>query len=195
MRCCHLILVILSFCFATVAVAQDQPPVERVPVDKSAPKPADNAAQPPRSDGDIPGESSSKKTEIDVSPPKNDQKDHPYSYEVDTDSDVSEFHSFDPHKAMKAIEVGDYYFKKENYKAAISRYQEALDWKPADAEATYKLGEALEKSGDLSGAVENYQAYLKILPHGPYARKAEKALDRLKEKGISSRAKAEAKPQ
>jgi tetratricopeptide (TPR) repeat protein len=195
MRCCYLILVILSFSFATLAVAQDQPPVERVPVDKSAPKPADNAAQPPRSDDDIPGESSSKKTEIDVSPPKNDQKDHPYSYEIDTDSDVSEFHSFDPHKAMKAIEVGDFYFKKENYKAAISRYQEALDWKPNDAEATYKLGEALEKSGDLSGAVENYQAYLKILPHGPYARKAEKALDRLKEKGISSSAKAEAKPQ
>jgi tetratricopeptide (TPR) repeat protein len=193
MRCCCLIFVTLTLCFATVAVAQSQPPVERVPVDKSAPKPADNADQPPRSDDNTPGESSSKNTEIDLAPPKNDQKDHPYSYEVDTDSEVSEFHSFDPHKAMKAIEVGDFYFKKENYKAAISRHQEALDWKPNDAEATYKLGEALEKSGDLSGAAENYQAYLKILPHGPYAKKAEKALDRLKEKGTSSR--AEAKPQ
>ena len=193
MRYRYLILAILSLSLAAIA-AQNQPPVERVPVGKSAPKPADNAAQPPHSDDDTARESSSKTTQIDVAPSRNDEKDHPHSYEVETDSDISEFHPYDPHKAMKAIEVGDFYFKKENYKAAISRYQEALEWKPNDAEATYKLGEALEKSGDLSGAVESYQAYLKILPHGPYAEKANKALERLKEKGFSSSAKATPKP-
>jgi Flp pilus assembly protein TadD len=93
-------------------------------------------------------------------------------------------------KAMKAIEVGDFYFKRANYPAAISRYREALENKPQDAEATYKLAAALEKSGDLKGAMEDYQQYLKILPKGPYAEKAEKGVDRLKQKGITASAQS-----
>lgn len=83
-------------------------------------------------------------------------------------------------KAMKDIEVGDYYYKRDNYRAAISRYREALEYKPHDAEATFKLAEALNKSGDATDAGENYRAYLKILPSGPYAKKAKEALSRLK---------------
>jgi tetratricopeptide (TPR) repeat protein len=184
------LLVVLSLCCIGVAIAQSGSPAERLPVDKSAPVPKDNTAEPPRHDDDTAGESSSKQTQVDVSPPKNDEKNHPNSYEVETESDTGEFHPFDPHKAMKAVEVGDFYFKKENYKAAISRYQEALLWKPQDAEATYKLAEALEKSGDKAGAAENYRAYLKILPHGPYAQKAQSALSRLKDIAAPSSAKA-----
>ena len=41
--------------------------------------------------------------------------------------DVSEFHPWNPHKAAKDIEVGDYYFKeRKNYRAAADRYREAL---------------------------------------------------------------------
>src|SRR5215472_9378466 len=123
-----LILAVLTLCFSGFAVAQSGSPAERLPVDKSAPPPKDNTAEPPRHDDDTAGESSSKQTQVDVAPPKNDEKDHPNSYEVETESDVGEFHPFDPHKAMKAIEVGDFYFKKQNYRAAISRYQEALLW-------------------------------------------------------------------
>ena len=85
-------------------------------------------------------------------------------------------------KALKDIEVGDFYFKKENYHAAISRYREALEYKPQDAEATFKLAEALNKSGDAAGATENYEAYLRILPNGPFARKAKEALSQLQAK-------------
>ena len=98
------------------------------------------------------------------------------------DSGVDEFTPYNPMKAMKDVEVGDFYYKKENYSAAISRYREALDFKPHDAEATYKLAEALKKTGDTVGARENYEAYLKILPNGPYAKKAREALSNLKEK-------------
>ena len=111
---------------------------------------------------------------MDVSRQSNDEKNHPNSYEVDTESDIGEFHPFDPHKAMKAIEVGDLYFKKQNYRAAISRYQEALNGKPNDAEATISWAKAQEKSGDKAAAAENYQRNPKILPHGPYAQKAQK---------------------
>ncbi len=92
-------------------------------------------------------------------------------------------------KAMKDIEVGDFYVKKENYPAAISRYREALEFKPHDAEATFKLAEVLNKTGDVAGATEDYEAYLKILPNGPYAKKAKEALSKLKEKPPAQAAK------
>jgi len=183
----------LIVCALPLSVALAQQPVERVPVDKSDPAPVDNTAQPPRSD-DQPGldESSSRQTQIDVSPPAGDAKNHPGA-DLGSDSESGEFTPWNPMKAMKDIEVGDYYFKSENYPAAISRYREALEYKPHDADATYKLAVALEKSGDLKGAMENYQDYLKTLPGGPYAAKAQKSIDRLKQKGITAQAASQPK--
>jgi len=194
---CVIFLLLASSLGLSLAVAQSNEqegpiPVQRVPVDRSASRPADNRKQPPRQAEDnalAAGESSSKQTEIDISPPKGDEK-HPGAPE----SDVAEFTPWDPHRAAKCIEVGDFYFKQQNYKAAISRYEEALQWKPHDAEATYKLGEVLEKSGDFSGALTNYEAYLKILPSGPYADKARKGIDRVKPKLDSTSAQAAPQP-
>ncbi len=80
-------------------------------------------------------ESSSKDTRIDLTPPKDDQKNHPMSGVAISDaeesaSDVQEFHPWDPHKAAKNVEVGDFYFKRKNYRAALDRYKEALIYKP-----------------------------------------------------------------
>jgi tetratricopeptide (TPR) repeat protein len=180
-----ILFVLICLLIAPVYVAHAQDPVEKVPVDKDAPPPEDNTANPPRSDGASAEESSSKETQIDIAPPAGDAKTHPGA-DLDTPSDSGEFSQWNPMKAMKAVEVGDFYFKRENYPAAISRYREALEWKPRDAEATYKLGTALEKSGDLKGALEDYQEYLKILPKGPYADKADKGIERLKQKGITA---------
>jgi len=155
--------------------------VEQVPTDKSSPAPKDNAKAPPRSDNVPVGESSSTQTQIDVSPPSNDTKSHPEAG-LDAESDVDEFTPYNPMKAMKAIEVGDWYYKQQNYKAAISRYREALDFKPHDAEATFHLAEVLNKTGDLAGATESYEEYLKLLPSGPHAKKSREALDKLKAK-------------
>ena len=171
-----LLLAICSLFLLGVCAAQDAPPVEQVPTDKSAPPPKDNREQPPRSDNVPAGESSSKQTAIDVSPPKNDASSHP---EANLGGDTDEFTPYNPMKAMKDVEVGDFYYKQENYRAAISRYREALEYKPRDAEATFRLAEALSKTGDVAGAKENYEAYLKILPHGPYAKKAKEALSKL----------------
>ena len=163
-----------------VSAAQDAPPVEQVPTDKSAPPPPDNRKQPPRSDNVPAGESSSKQTQVDVSPPANDASSHPEANLGNGDAD--EFAPYNPMKALKDVEVGDFYMKRENYTAAVSRYREALEYKPHDAEATFKLAEALNKTGDFAGATENYQAYLKILPNGPYSKKAKEALAKLKDK-------------
>ena len=80
------------------------------------------------------------------------------------------------------MEVGDYYMKRKNYRAAESRYREALEYKPNDAIATFRLAVVLEKTGELEEARQSYQEYLKILPQGPFAAEAKKALERLKPK-------------
>jgi len=93
---------------------------------------------------------------------------------------VSEFHTWDPHKAAKDVEVGDFYFKRRNYRAAEERYREALRYKDNDAVATIRLAVCLEKLGIMDDARAEYESYLKILPHGPQAGEAQKAIARLK---------------
>jgi len=123
---------------------------------------------PPRSEPNRgPGDSSSRDTSPGPPP------------EAPDDS-VSEFRPWDPHKAMKDVEIGDFYFKRENYKGALSRYCEALQYKPNDAIANFRIAESLEKLGDLAGARTYYEAYLKILPGGQFAAQSKKALERIK---------------
>jgi tetratricopeptide (TPR) repeat protein len=138
------------------------------------------AQEPPRSDRGTSareqGESSSKDTQVDQAAPGDDSAKHPDSEDL---SSTTELKPWNPHRAMKNIEVGDFYMKKGNYRAAISRYREALEWKPRDATATFKLAQALDKTEQRSAAAEQYQAYLKILPRGVYAEDCKKALERL----------------
>ena len=149
---------------------------------------------PPRSDrvsaaelGSAVGDSSSKNSQVDLSPPANDAKTHPNSSEAVADAEaksldngVSEFHTWDPHKAAKNVEVGDFYFRRKNYRAAEDRYREALRYKENDAVATLRLAVCLEKLGILDDALVEYQNYLNILPHGHDAPEAEKAIARIK---------------
>ena len=138
---------------------------------QSAPKEQPTAPQasqaPPRSQGRGPGDSSSRDTEPEAPPSA-------------PDDSVTELRAWDPHKAAKNLEIGNYYFKQHNYHAALSRYCEALQYKPNDAVTTFRVAEALEKCGDPAGARTYYAAYLKILPAGPSAEHCKKALERLK---------------
>jgi len=125
---------------------------------------------------------------VDLSAPADDAKAHPQSStavadaeaEVLTGNGVSEFRTWDPHKAAKSVEVGDFYFKRKNYRAAEERYREALRYKDNDAVATIRLAISLEKLGILDDARAEYESYLKILPHGPQSSEALKAIGRLK---------------
>jgi tetratricopeptide (TPR) repeat protein len=178
-------VLVLSLVFGGCAAAQ----VETVPPSDKGPGPTQ---APPRSDKSRGSEeSSSRDTRIDLSPPKDDAKKHPYSgaavadakdasADADADPDVQEFHPWDPHKAAKNVEVGDFYFKKKNYRAALDRYREALLWKDNDAVANFRMALCLEKLKQPEEAGLHYQEYLKILPHGEFSEQAQKALDRLK---------------
>ena len=137
------------------------------------------------------GESSSRDTRIDLSPPKDDAKTHPNSKAARANSPstspedmtdmtgVQEMHPWNPYRALKDDEVGDYYLKQGNYKGALARYQDALTYKDNDAVANFKMAECYEKLGQPEEAIPHYQAYLKILPEGPFAKQARKALKKL----------------
>jgi len=143
------------------------------PVLKRKPKPKGTADDPSAS-----GESSSKQTklngvdELDGSGDPNDPN----------DSGVHEVRKFDPHRAGKDIEVGTFYFHQKNYKAAIFRFTDALNFKPGDVEATRMLGESYENMGRTDEARDLYTAYLKDFSKGPFAKEAQEKLDKLKQK-------------
>lgn len=193
-----LIVLLLGIGFAVAQNSSPPAPAKSQKPNSASSAPDKSSAQnpnlaPPRSDsvnaaslGDDAGESSSKDTQIDLSPPPNDVKDHPKSSDILSDEtsagggDTTEFHPWDPHKAAKDVEVGDYYFKRKNYIGAESRYREALFYKNNDAVATYKLAVCLDKMSRSDEALTEYKAYLKILPYGPEAADAKKAIERLK---------------
>jgi tetratricopeptide (TPR) repeat protein len=169
-------------------------PAQPAPTNDAAKKKAPSLA-PPRSDSvqvdDLApgvGDSSSKDGQVDLSAPADDAKAHPQSSTALADAEaaasgsggVAEFHAWDPHKAAKNIEVGDFYFKRQNYRAAEDRYREALHYKDNDAVATIRLAECLEKLGISDDARSEFESYLRILPHGPQASEAKKAIERLK---------------
>jgi Flp pilus assembly protein TadD len=99
--------------------------------------------------------------------------------EIPDGSGVQEFHPWNPRKAAKDVDVGDFYFRRKNYKAALDRYKEALYYKENDAVATFRLAVCQEKLGDKAEARKQYESYLKILPEGPFAKEARASLDRL----------------
>jgi len=113
-------------------------------------------------------------------------KNHPSSGIVDTNpedvapGDVQEMHPWNPYRAMKDDEVGDYYLKRKSYRAALARYQDALVWKEKDAVANFRMAQCYEKLDQPDQAIVHYQEYLKILPEGPFAKDAQKALQKLK---------------
>jgi tetratricopeptide (TPR) repeat protein len=189
-RCIPLILALL---LATAAAQQPTKPA-KIPPNQPPPRSDQGSSEPvlKTRPGDGP-QSSSKETPPDLSPPQNDAKDHPDSdsalheaedaaglYEGDEIGGVQEFKVWNPHKAEKDVEVGDFYFKRKNYRAALDRYREALYYKYDDAVAMFRLGVCQEKIGEGEEARKAYESYLRILPHGPFANEAHQGLERLK---------------
>ena len=180
-----------------LAMAQQQNSSPKLPANQPPPH-SESKQEAPRPQlqqrfPDTGGESSSKDAPPDLTPPADDAKTHPNSdtalreaedaaglYEGDEIGGVQEFHVWNPHKADKDVEVGDFYFKRKNYRAALDRYREALYYKYNDAVATYRVGVCEEKIGDDDEAVKAYEAYLKLLPHGPFAEDSKAAVGRIK---------------
>lgn len=81
--------------------------------------------------------------------------------------------------AAHNVEVGDYFFEQKNYRAALSRYQEALEEKPDDPAIHVRLGRASEKLNDLPQAMEHYKAAEELGHSDKWTDEAHAALLRL----------------
>jgi len=82
----------------------------------------------------------------------------------------------------KDMEAGGLYFKDKNYKGAESRFRDALDYKPNQPDATFRLAETLDRLSKNDEAQTMFQAYLRTQPNGTYAEKARIALQRIEKK-------------
>jgi tetratricopeptide (TPR) repeat protein len=199
-----LIAVMTIFAIAAPAQSQTDEPQTPAPRSSSAPsnkKPVtgpptdDNPDEilnapmtPPRSDAKddsssepAPGSYSTSKNRPDISPPADDSKHPGGEIEIvpSVADDVTETKPWNPHEADKDVEVGLYYFKRGNLRAAEARFRDALYWQDNHAEALFRLAAVLEKEGHNAAARENYENYLKILPKGEFSADSRKALERL----------------
>lgn len=82
--------------------------------------------------------------------------------------------SFNPLEAEHDIRIGNYYFKRKNYPAALSRYEEATKWNPNLAEAYLRMGETAEKLKDKKTAKAAYQKYIELAPDSKDAERVKK---------------------
>jgi tetratricopeptide (TPR) repeat protein len=122
----------------------------------TAPKP-----QPPGAPDSSHPKSSNKKTK---DTPTNSSPDQP---------------TWDPLRAEKDLEVGQFYLKKGDLDAAIDRFQDAAAAKPGFAIPYRYLGEAQEKRGDKREALKSYRRYLDLYPHAEDAKRIQKKIDKL----------------
>ena len=129
-----------------------------------------NDPPPGMLDAEPVGESSSKDSQIDLNAGPDSTSPTPIAAAA---------YTFDPHRAAKDVEVGNWYLKQKNYRAALDRFHDALLYKPKDAEATFGLAVTQEKLELLLQSYQNYKEYLSLLPEGPTAKEAKEGLARL----------------
>jgi tetratricopeptide (TPR) repeat protein len=86
---------------------------------------------------------------------------------------------WDPQRAEKDIQVGQYYMKKGDVDAAIDRFTDATVAKPGYAVPFKFLGEAQEKKGLKKPAAKSYQRYLDLYPKAEDAEKIRKRIEKL----------------
>lgn len=118
--------------------------------------------------GMLPAQESKPKT-----PPQPKQQQEQEPPEEDESFKPREY-GFNPLKAQQDISIGNQYFKKHNYRAAFSRYEEATKWNPNLAEAYLRLGEAAEKLKDKAAAKQAYQKYIELAPDSKEAEQLKK---------------------
>jgi tetratricopeptide (TPR) repeat protein len=94
----------------------------------------------------------------------------------------SEAEPYIPPPAWKSVEIGDFYLKRRKFRAALSRYQEALATDPYFARGYLGLGKVYDRLGLNQKALEAYRKYLDLLPStkdAAAAKEVHKAIARL----------------
>jgi tetratricopeptide (TPR) repeat protein len=125
---------------------------------------------------DPPQESSSKPAEAPAAPPP---KSPPRQKKDTATQNAPDQPTWDPLRAEKDLEVGQYYMRRGDLDAAIERFQDATVAKPGYAIPFRFLAEAQEKKGLKKQAIKSYQRYLDLYPHAEDGDKVRKKIDKL----------------
>lgn len=144
----------MQFMIAAYLLAAGSPMHAQDPPKESSSKPADPPGAPP------------------PKPPAKPNKDNATQNAPDQPT-------WDPLRAEKDMEVGQYYMRKGDIEAAIDRFQDATLAKPGYAIPFRFLGEAQEKKGLKKQAIKSYQRYLDLYPHAEDGDKIKKKVEKL----------------
>ena len=83
---------------------------------------------------------------------------------------------FNPMESERSIKVGNYYWHKGKYRAALQRYELAAKYNPSSAEAYFKVAETEEKLKNADAAKIAFQKVIKLSPDSKLAQEAKKKL-------------------
>lgn len=86
-----------------------------------------------------------------------------------------------PAEAKRHMGVGDFYYKRQNYKAAAERYRTAIDYALDWYEAYDKLTKALARQGEYDAAIEVCSLFETNNPDSGEIEKARKRARKLEE--------------
>ena len=87
--------------------------------------------------------------------------------EADETADIPAAKEPNPMLCEQNIDIGNFYYKKKNYEAAIRRYLDALEYQPDSARAYDALTRAYEKSDQPAKAVAAYRQFIEKNPDSP----------------------------
>jgi tetratricopeptide (TPR) repeat protein len=93
---------------------------------------------------------------------------------------IPDQYSFNPLRSKKEVTVGEFYFKKGDFKAAARRFLEATKWNDGNAEAWLRLGDAMEKMKDTKAAHEAWEKYIELAPDAKNAAEVRRKLEKPK---------------
>ena len=88
----------------------------------------------------------------------------------------------DPQKAKEHVEIGDFYYKRQNYTAAAERYREAIQFNPRWAKAYEKLVGVLEKQNAFVEAVKVCEQFVQSSDSSKEVKRFQEWSIKLKEK-------------
>ncbi len=87
-----------------------------------------------------------------------------------------------PMLAKENLEIGNFYYKRKNYGAAIQRYLEALEYQPDLVKAFEALARAYEKNDEIEKAINTYKDFLERYPDSPKVSDFHSKLTKLEKK-------------
>lgn len=80
------------------------------------------------------------------------------------DAEEEKVYPHDPEAAKENLEIGDFYFKRDNFPAAEQRYREAVNYNRHWPEAWEKLVEALSRQSNFEAAIEICEDFIRENP-------------------------------